>query len=120
MRKSLFWLHLGAGLTAGVVIVIMSFTGTLLMYEKQIATWADGYRVEPPPVGASISVERLLTSAMKARPGGIPVSVTVVAEAAGGRPASVSLGRSGTLYLDPYTGQVFGEGATGVDRKSVV
>ena len=36
LRKVLFWCHLAAGVTAGVVILIMSVTGVLLAYEQQI------------------------------------------------------------------------------------
>ena len=42
MRKTIFWLHLITGVVAGVVILIMSVTGVLLMYQKQITAWADG------------------------------------------------------------------------------
>jgi hypothetical protein len=41
MRKIVFWLHLGAGVTTGVVVVWMSFTGVLLAYEKQLTAWFD-------------------------------------------------------------------------------
>ncbi|MCL4851103.1 MAG: PepSY domain-containing protein, partial [Bryobacteraceae bacterium] len=48
-RKVLFWLHLASGCVAGIVILIMSVTGTLLMYEKQMIAWADReYRVAAP------------------------------------------------------------------------
>ena len=48
MRKIFFWLHLTAGTMAGIVILIMSVTGVLLMYQRQITAWADwGLRVEP-------------------------------------------------------------------------
>jgi len=108
MRKILFWLHLVAGLTAGIVIVIMSFTAVLLMYEKQILAWADGYHVAPPAAGATVSIEALLAKAVAERPGAVPASVTVLADPT--RPASVSLGREGTLYLNPFTTDVFGGG----------
>jgi uncharacterized iron-regulated membrane protein len=112
MRKVLFWFHLLAGLTAGVVIVIMSVTGTLLMYEKQIAAWADGYHVAVVPGEPAVSIEAILKSAMAVRPGAVPSSVTVLADRT--RPASVLLGRDGTLFLNPYTTEVFGEGALGM------
>ena len=49
-RKIIFWCHLPVGVTAGIVILIMSVTGALLAYEKQIIAWADkrNYRVTPP------------------------------------------------------------------------
>jgi|GEM_PF-2469048 len=41
IRKGLFWLHLIAGVAAGVVILVMSVTGVLLTYERQILAWED-------------------------------------------------------------------------------
>ncbi len=35
-RKTIFWLHLAAGLTAGIVIFIMCVTGALLSFERNI------------------------------------------------------------------------------------
>ena len=56
LRSVLFWLHLPCGVLAGAVILIMSVTGVLLTYQRQITAWADirGYRIEPvsaAPVG---------------------------------------------------------------------
>lgn len=39
LRKCLFWSHLVVGISAGVIIFIMSATGVLLTYEKQILDW---------------------------------------------------------------------------------
>ena len=44
MRRVLLLVHLCAGLTAGAVILVMSVTGVLLTYERQITEWADGYQ----------------------------------------------------------------------------
>ena len=108
MRRLLFWLHLGAGLTAGVVIALMSLTGALLTYEKQVTAWADGYKVEPPPPGRPVSVEALLRGAQAAHPSSSPSSVTVHVDPS--RPAAVSLGRDGTLFMNPFTAEPFGQG----------
>jgi uncharacterized iron-regulated membrane protein len=109
LRTVLFWFHLVAGLTAGTVIAVMALTGTLLMFEKQISSWADGYRVEPPSSEVTVSIEALLKSAMAVRPSSVPSSVTVSADRT--RPASIGLGRDGTLFLNPYTADAFGQGA---------
>ncbi len=37
VRKILFWSHLVAGVSAGLVILVMSATGVLLAFEKQVA-----------------------------------------------------------------------------------
>ena len=41
VRRIVFWLHLATGVSAGAVVLIMSVTGVLLTYEKQMLRWAD-------------------------------------------------------------------------------
>lgn len=110
-RKIVFWLHLLSGVIAGVVILIMSVTGVLLMYERQILEWADrGYRSGPPAVGAQpLPVESLAARALAARPGVQPSAITLQSDPEA--PATVGLGRGRNLYLNPYTGEVLSEGA---------
>ncbi|CAN5799823.1 hypothetical protein BH23GEM5_BH23GEM5_06000 [soil metagenome] len=40
-RTVLFWCHLSVGVLAGVVVLVMSVTGVLLTYQRQITAWAD-------------------------------------------------------------------------------
>ena len=49
-RSVLFWSHLVVGLTAGLVVLIMSVTGVALTYQRQLQYWADAgaYRAAPP------------------------------------------------------------------------
>ena len=51
-RKILFWLHLIAGLIAGVLIAVMCFTGTVLAFEKELVAYAerDARRIAMPVV----------------------------------------------------------------------
>jgi uncharacterized iron-regulated membrane protein len=67
VRKFFFWFHLVCGVIAGSIILIMSVTGVLLAYERQMLAWADrsSYHVEPPardaqplPVEEAISLRR--------------------------------------------------------------
>ena len=75
MRKVLFWIHLCAGVAAGAVILLMSATGVLLTYERQITEWADGHRVVPPaPEAARLGVEALAARVFEARGPGRPRS----------------------------------------------
>lgn len=110
-RTFIFWLHLAAGLIAGSIVLIMSVTGVLLMYEQQIIEWADRdiRPATPPPGTARLGVERLLTAAAAAWPGASPSAVTVKADLEA--PALVSLGREQSVYVDPFTGRVLGEGS---------
>src|SRR5262249_41827293 len=49
LRTVLFWMHLTAGVLAGLVILVMAVTGILLAYERQVLDWsADRFRVEAP------------------------------------------------------------------------
>ena len=53
MRTLLFWTHLVSGVTAGSIVLVMSATGVLLTYEKQIVAWSErDYRAAPPSADA--------------------------------------------------------------------
>ena len=50
LRTALFWTHLVAGIVAGTVVFIMSFTGAALSLQPQILAWAErDLRVVAPP-----------------------------------------------------------------------
>jgi uncharacterized iron-regulated membrane protein len=122
-RKALFWSHLTVGVIAGLVILIMSVTGVLLTYERQIAYWADtrNYQITPPsPEATRLSVDALLAKTREAQPGAAITTVTMrsgasepVAIGLAGAP-SAGPGGGRTIYIDPYTGAVLGEGAKGI------
>jgi uncharacterized iron-regulated membrane protein len=114
-RKIIFWCHLVAGVAAGLVILMMSVTGVLLTYEKQIIYWADtrGYHASPPsPSTPRLPVETLLAKAKEARPTATPATVTLRSDPSA--PAEVGMGREGNLFINSYTGEVLGGGSTGV------
>ena len=111
LRKIIFWCHLPVGVIAGVVILIMCVTGVLLAYEKQITSWADtrGYRSAPPASETRhLAPQTLLAKAREAR-GADPTAITLKADPAA--PAEIAFGRETTLFVNPYSGQVLGEGS---------
>ena len=112
-RKVLFWCHLSTGVVAGIVVLIMSVTGVLLMYEKQMTAWADrGYRVGRPSSGAArLPVEALLGKVREER-SALPSTFTLRSDP--GAPAAFGFGRESILYVNPYTGEILGEGAKGI------
>ena len=62
-RKFLFWIHLGCGVFAGIIVAILCVTGVILTYEKQLLNWVDAsnfeYRgAEPEPMDLDALVER--------------------------------------------------------------
>ena len=65
-RKILFWCHLSAGVVAGLIVLLMSVTGVLLTYEKQMTNGADksAYNVAPAtPNAAPLAPEALTDTA---------------------------------------------------------
>ncbi|MGD8289114.1 MAG: PepSY-associated TM helix domain-containing protein [Gemmatimonadota bacterium] len=110
-RKVVFWIHLACGVAVGAVVLIMSVTGVLLTYQKQMTEWADRQYWVPPELGDSrASFEALLESA-EAHDQEVDVSsVTYYSDPVA--PVAASLGRGRTVYLDPSTAGVRGENTT--------
>lgn len=122
-RKILFWCHLTTGVVAGIIVLIMSATGVLLTYEKQMLAWADtrNYQISPPAAATTrLPIETLLAKVRESQPGANVSTVTVQADAT--EPVAVTLaanpnagpGGARTLFVNPYTGAVLGEGAQGI------
>lgn len=114
LRNVIFWCHLVAGACAGVVILIMSVTGVLLAYQRQVERWADtrDYVVtRPSPDAKRLPVEALLAKALEGQTAA-PTSVTLYAGAS--EPATVSFQGGRNLFVNPYTGEVLGAGSPGV------
>ena len=113
LRTLIFWPHLIAGVCAGVVILIMSLTGVLLTYERQILAWADsGYRSVPPSALAQpLSIEELGERLRASHPKVVPTGFTIKADPA----AAVLVAAKQNLFVDRYTGAVVGESSrTGI------
>jgi uncharacterized iron-regulated membrane protein len=115
VRPFIFWPHLIAAVFAGVLIVTMSVTGVLLTYERQLIAWSDSHLRSAPPAADAprLPVEAILERFRREHPDVTPTAVTM----ASAPDATVVLAvPERTLHLDAYTGQVLGEGATGVRR----
>jgi uncharacterized iron-regulated membrane protein len=106
-RRFLFWIHLTAGCVAGLVILVMSVTGVLLAYRRQVMHWADHVsQWQPEPAGQRLPVEQLLAT-IQADQGQMPTNITVRSDSRD--PVSFDFGRERTVLMNPYTGQVLGE-----------
>jgi uncharacterized iron-regulated membrane protein len=108
LRSIVFWLHLVCGSVAGAVIFIMSVTGVLLTYQRQITAWADarGYDVDPAP--QRLAVDTLISKATESRPDLSVSAIAIRSDAT--EPASLTVGAGRQVFVNPYTGEVLGEG----------
>ncbi|HEU4884989.1 MAG TPA: PepSY-associated TM helix domain-containing protein [Longimicrobium sp.] len=114
LRKVVFWMHLVTAVSAALVILLMSVTGVLLAYQRQITAWADtrGLDAGPPAPGAARLAPEALLARVTATHPGKPTTLKWFADA--DTPAQVAFGREKTLFVSAYTGQVLSEGSTSV------
>ncbi len=111
MRRIFFWAHFAMGLAAGVFVLLMSVTGVLLTYERQIVASAQNAAVQAPPGADPLSVDALADAAVSAP--GAPGN-TLIVQRDPAHVATLSKGRRDNVLLDPYTGETMegaGEGA---------
>lgn len=112
MRKFIFNLHWLCGITAGLVIAIVGFTGGMLSIQPQILTWITPGVITIQAEEKSLSPEALLASIQQQNPNKTISALTLMQEnelAAEVRFAPEEGQRRGeTQYLNPYTGQLLG------------
>ena len=107
VRKILFWVHLTAGVIAGLAIGIMCFTGTALAFEKELVAWSenDARRVAVPAADAPrLSLEEMQRHLRAAKPEARPQTAILQNDPTAA--VAFSAGRSGAYYVNPYTGEV--------------
>lgn len=113
LRSVVFWVHLACGLTAGLVILMMSVTGVLLTYQKQMNQWADReFWGEPAVAGTMAPLSSFVASATE-HDAEASVSSLVIHGGEDG-PVAASIGGGRILYMDPSTAEVLGQNNTGV------
>ena len=107
VRKSLFWIHLVAGLVCAIPLVVVAFTGVLLSVEPQVidAVERDLLRVEARTGSPPVSLDSMVASARRVQSGKV-TAVTVVPGAT--QAAVVRFGKEGAVWVDPWTGSVQG------------
>jgi uncharacterized iron-regulated membrane protein len=114
IRKIFFWVHLSCGVVCGLVILMMSVTGVVLTYERQLLGWANrDLHAAPSPGAARLPIASLAASAELGASDFAPSAMTIEADSTA--PVSVSAGRGRTLFVNPYSGAVLGEGAADLD-----
>ena len=108
MRRILFWMHLGAGVLAGILILFFSITGASLAYERPILHAIDKgyYRTIPVPEDAArMPLAMLIASAEETAHAPIEV-ITIHSEAAA--PVELQAANRAVYFADPYSGSIQG------------
>ena len=109
VRSVIFWTHLAIGLAAGLIILLMSVTGVMLGFERQMIAWIDG----APRVAAS-SAPSLPLDSVLAR-AGLPrdTVMSIVVRRDATLPVTVRVREGSPVQLDPFRGDVLVASGTG-------
>lgn len=97
--RIIFWSHLIVGLVMGIFVGLMSITGVLLTYERQIKSWAENAAIEAPADAEPLTVQQLADAAISrgAEPGH---TLTIPLRDTGA--VAVAAGRRDRTLLNPY------------------
>jgi uncharacterized iron-regulated membrane protein len=81
-----------------------------------MTSWADkrACRIQVPANAAPLPASALIESFRRARPDANPANLTLSSDPA--MPASLTTGPNVQTYINPYTGEVLGEGSQGIRR----
>ena len=110
-RQILFWIHLTAGVTAGIVILILSATGALLTFQQSVLKMVERSQryVTAPPGAVRLDADALLARVREWSPDARPTTITFERDPAAS--VAIAVGAQGTAFLNPYTGDVLGTGS---------
>lgn len=109
-KRIIFWAHLVVGVAFGLVILLMSATGVVLTYERQIISYMESRAVVKPADAQLLSVDELATAVLAN--GGQPGN-SLVLPRQDGAPATLSVSRRENHLLNPYTGERIDNAAEG-------
>jgi uncharacterized iron-regulated membrane protein len=113
VRSTIFWIHLVCGVATGLVVLMMSVTGVILTYERQLLAWADRATYATPAPGARpLPLEQLIEGAKVSRPDFSAATVSVRNEP--GAPVTLGAGRNASLLVDRYSGEIREPAAPGL------
>lgn len=110
MKKLFRDIHLWLSVPFGVFITLICFSGSMLVFEKEISEWCrpglyfvDEVKEQPLPL------DELMEQVAATLPDSVaPTGITIFPEADRAWQVSLSKPRRASVYVDPYTGQVKG------------
>ncbi len=105
-RQRLLQLHLFAGLTVGLVLVIMAGAGAWMVFRPQLESLAYPELFTVKPGTQRVSLDILAANAAAVYPGRKMTQVRFWSDPA--RSVMIRCANSDQIYLDPWTGRVLG------------
>ena len=111
-KKALLAFHRWSGISAGLIIVLVGVTGSLLVFEDEldVALSPDLYSAEVK--GSRLPLDQVVSQAVRTYPGWQPAFVSRLDDAPG-RTLTVTLvdagGNERQVFVDPFTAEIVGE-----------
>ncbi len=107
LRRISSWIHLYGGLALGVFLILISVSGSALMFKDTIDRWLRPDLRVVEPAGDRVSMDRMLTAVREAHPEATPWIAELPGEPT--EPLVVRLGpEAPSVYVDPYRATVLG------------
>ena len=106
LRKSFLWLHTWTGLVVGLLLLLVSLTGAVLVFRPSLEWTLDAQRFVVSPGTTRLSLEELATRARAAHPANELESLRMF-----GDPASsvwFYFTNKDYVHVNPYTGAILG------------
>ncbi len=110
MKKLFRKLHLWLSVPFGIFITLICFSGSMLVFEKEISEWSnhDLYFVDEVKQ-SPLPLDELMTGVAATLPDSVAITgVTISDDSSRNYQVSLSQPRRASLYVDQYTGQVKG------------
>lgn len=111
-RRVIFWSHLSVGVTAGLIIFLLSVTGVLLTYERQMLGSAEARLSPVAMTGDQLTADEI--AAIAAQSAG-EARLSLVYHRDPAWPVEINAGRGRTTLIDPYSGETI-ESTSGPTR----
>lgn len=109
-KKIIGFLHLWLGLASSLVVLIVTLTGSILVFEKEIDEWVHKDFFFVKPEGERLSIDRLITAAKQHDTTLQVTSMTVHTDAPDRSVVLYAKRKKETIWVavNPYTAQVLG------------
>ncbi|MBP9853964.1 MAG: PepSY domain-containing protein [Candidatus Omnitrophica bacterium] len=109
-RKVLFWAHLSIGVIIGLVILNMAVTGMIMAFEPQIVRYVERKQqfVNITDAAAQrLSLDEIVSKVKGQYPDKKITQIGLKSDEKSS--ITVGFGREGSVYINPYTGEILGE-----------